>query len=81
MQDSQEMLIKYSVPSKFCFEHYGTLWKQMHDGDAYTLFIQVSKNTEEPDWHKMSDFLEKVYKDQFDNVSFIAGCLKIYHKD
>ena len=77
----QEMLIKYSVPSKFCFENYGTLWKQMHDGDAYTLFIQTSKNHEEPDWQKMSDFLVKVFESKFEHSGFIEHCLKEYHKD
>jgi hypothetical protein len=75
----QEILIKYSVPSKFCLEPYGTIWKQMHDGEAYTLFIQAGINAEEPDWQKMSDFLEKVFEDKFDDANFIADCLKKYN--
>lgn len=77
----QEMLIKYSVPSKFCHEPYGALWKQMHDGCAYTLFIQAGKNPEEPDWLKMSDFLVKVFENKFEHSGFIEQCLKQYHKD
>lgn len=77
----QDFLIKYSIPSKFCFEPYGTIWQQMHDGDAYTLFIQASKNPEEPDWQKMGDFLEKVFENKFGHDGFIEHCLKEYHKE
>ena len=52
----ERILIKYSAPTKFCYSPYGQLWRQMHDNNESTLYIQLSRNEEEPEWCKYQTF-------------------------
>ena len=77
MNDVQRnVLIRYSAPTKFCSAVWGQIWKCMHDNDEYSLYIQVSRNPEEPIWLKMGDFLEKAFANRIFDETFITPLLQ-----
>ncbi len=77
----EKILIKYSAPSKFTNEPYGQIWKAMHDDNLSTLYIQTSRNEEDPHWMKMGEFLEKAFGQQVTEESFIKGCLELLEQN
>lgn len=78
--EQRNVVIRYSAPSKFCLLPYGHIWKQMHDNDEFSLFVQTSPKEDEPQWVTMGSFLEKSFASQLLQESFIADCLPLFHK-
>jgi len=75
------MVIKYSAPTKFCYEPYGQVWKQLHDNEEYSLYVQVSESQEDPCWITMGQFLEKSFHDSLSDEKFIQNCLSVFKEN
>ncbi len=76
-QKQGSVLVRYSAPNKLCMSPYGQIWKNTHDDNLYSLYIQTSKDANEPHWLKMGEFLEKAFAHQITEEKFIKNCLKM----
>jgi hypothetical protein len=55
-------LVKYTVPGNLVKEPRGTLYKIMEEGQPGALYVQVSRDTEAPQWERLGTLLEIVYE-------------------
>lgn len=72
---NEEILLKYTAPTKACSLPYGQIWKHLTD-DGYCLWIQAGK--EEVHWMTMAAFLEKAFAHKVDTSKFISECLDMF---
>ncbi len=73
-----EYLVRYTHPSRFDCEPYGSIWKAFGDNDEYMLYIQVSHDTDEPKWIRISHFLEVAFHEFLEESDFIFNSLKLF---
>lgn len=69
--------VRYTHPTVFETAPYGTIWKEMGDDDNYCLFIQLGKGSL-VNWVRMGTFLEKAFKKEVLDKTFIKDCLDLY---
>lgn len=72
----QEIPIRYANPTKFDIAQYGVLVKVLRDDGSFDYFIQISKDEEAVEWIEMSKFLDQLFKDNYENDTFIKKLLK-----
>lgn len=70
-------LIRYSAPTNLDKMPFATQWKQLHDDEAFDLFIQLGTE-EEPEWRSMGGMLELAFYDILFNEAFLNECLRLY---
>ncbi len=71
-------LIRYSAPTKYDTALYGAIWIQMLD-DCKDMYIQVSKDDQNPQWIRIGKFLEKAFSANLFDEDFISKCLEAYN--
>ena len=64
---------RFTNPSKHVQEPWGTIHK---NGDQY--FIQVSKDSENPNWITFGDLMKTVYLDSIRDDDFVLNALRVY---
>lgn len=71
-------MIRYTAaPTKYDTAPYSTVCT-VHlndDGTDRRLYIQISKNEQEPHWESVEEVVIRAFKPLFDNPCFIAECL------
>lgn len=73
---------KFSVPTKFDYYPFGTIWYSMRDNPQNsTYYVQLSKNKEEMDWQPMENLLVGAFKESFNDEKFISTCLGLFTGD
>lgn len=75
---NDDYIVRYTHPSRFDFEPYGSIWKAFGDNDEYTLYIQVSEDPSEPKWITIGNFFEVSCREFIGESYFILACLKLY---
>ena len=75
---SEKYLVRYTHPSRYDFEPYGSIWKAFGDNDEYVLYIQVSDSPEEPKWIRISHFLEIAFHEFISSSDFIDDSLRLF---
>lgn len=72
---------KYTTPTSFDSAEYGTRWRVLgHDEQDCQIYIQVSKEINNPKWCKIGSFLEKSFEDYMLHEKFIESCLLLFNK-
>lgn len=83
MDNTQNVLTRYTHPTKFDVAPYGTLWKEVNSSGDYSLFIQLGKDISETNavnWVGIGAFLETAFKESLLKPEFINKCLELYEK-
>jgi hypothetical protein len=72
---------RYTIPTRFDSEPFGTIVKCIGDNNDYEFYVQLSKDQANANWQKVRYLLEKTFQEFFFNATFIEECLKIYNGD
>lgn len=77
------MEVKYSAPSKFNPAPYGEMIKvigeTVNDMVLYTYYIQISQDSEKPQWIELGDLLSVVFEHKLHDKNWISECLNNYN--
>ena len=74
-----EFKVRYSPPSKYDSETYGTIVQVVNDDKTFECYIQVSSEVDQPRWEPLGSFLAFAFKDLLHNPNFVAECLRLYN--
>lgn len=69
-------LIKYSVPTKLETAPWGTTWKALVGESGHEIYIQVSRDEQNPQWERAGTVLEQVFQESLKDEVFIERILK-----
>jgi len=69
-------LIKYSVPTKLETAPFGTVWKALVGDSGHQIYLQTSKDEQNPQWERAGYVLEKVFQESLKDDVFIERILK-----
>ena len=80
--ETKQIVVRYSVPTRYDTAPFGTLY-QVHGDDHQdkVLYIQVSHDVDQPEWMRMSDFLEHVFRNEIYDYRFVSALLDMFHDD
>jgi len=67
------MITRYSKPSRFDNQPYGTIIKVSMDSEEY--FVQISKDRDNPNWITLAKFFELAFGKYVHKKDFINKCL------
>lgn len=73
-----EIVIRYSAPTKYDVAKFGTIYKVMGDDESYELFVQLSEEDSVANWQPMSYLLEKTFRSFLTNPDFVSQCLHLF---
>ena len=71
---------KYVAPTNLDTAKFGSIWRAIGE-DHGDIYIQLSKDTNAPDWHRFGSFLEHVFYTKIHDESFIKSLLDEYYKN
>lgn len=79
--DNEDILIRYtSAPTKFDYAPFGTLCSVLlnDEGTELEMFIQTSRDENDPAWISAAEILLKVYKPKITEPKFLKSLLSEY---
>jgi hypothetical protein len=68
-------IIRYTPPSKYDIEPFGSVCRVMESEKLMDLYIQTSKDVQTPIWMPIGAFLEMVFEKEIQQEVFIKECL------
>lgn len=71
------MEIKYSAPTNLNRAPYGTIW-QHDDIDNTYIWVQVSKDEDQPEWKSLSNMLTVIWNPLTKNKSILAATCRMH---
>lgn len=71
-------LKKYSAPTKFDKEPYGTQWSSFKEDEGVTHYIQVSDDCDAPHWISLGDFMVTAKGDWLLDLPTLNSYLQAY---
>ena len=63
-----EILIRFTQPTKFDVYPHGKIWNQTTINGEERLFVQTSKDSNQPVWLRLGEVLECIHKEKLTNV-------------
>lgn len=72
------METRYTSPSRYSKEPYGTIIKVLNEDNEPTLWIQISKDMEHPEWVSAIDLYVRMHKEVFTNEEWVKQLFKEY---
>jgi hypothetical protein len=69
------MVNRYSSPTRFCWEPFGTQWRLLQDDGTYITYIQLSKDPMNAYWVRYGELLERVFADKLADSQFMADSI------
>jgi hypothetical protein len=74
---NEKISVRYTPPSRFEEATWSTICKVMGENEEYELYIQISMDSHQPEWIKMSQLLEKTFTELLSDQEFIDICLQM----
>jgi hypothetical protein len=81
--EAQNILVRYSNPTKYDLAPQGTIWKVCVDDKKNYCYIQLGTENDVSEWKLMGEFLEKAFLPFFadektHSQKFVEHCLDLY---
>ena len=73
-------VMHFRKPTKYDSAAYKTLWIFNHESYGDSVFVQLSINALEPEWHRMGDILEMAFEPYLTQEAFLDECLRLFEK-
>lgn len=70
--------IKYCAPTRLDNASFGTIWKVIISEKEYVYYIQLSHESTNPQWEKMSYLFEKALERYVTDDNFMAHLLRLF---
>lgn len=75
----QKIIGKVVAPTRLDFEPMGTIWEHVLDQPLkYNIYIQISDNTESPEWISFGDLLTETFREKVGDEKFMKDQIKKY---
>jgi metallophosphoesterase superfamily enzyme len=71
-------LEKYFSPTHLDKSPYGYIWKVINEDKTVDIYLQVNEDSETPNWIKLGDIFEKIFKNLIQKEQFIKELLNLY---
>lgn len=72
--------IKYAPPTKYTIAPKGTVTSNPNDSEQLEYWIQVSADSQHPEWLRLGTFLERIFIEQIDDQFLVDNLLHFYEK-
>ena len=74
----REIVIRYTIPTKFDMAPYGTICKVLLDNDKVEHFIQLGQS--DVQWKRLGTFFEEAFDGFLHDRGFVDECLALFSK-
>lgn len=78
LREHMNIVQRLCPPTKICKQPYQTQWHVMRDGEPTIVYIQVSKDENQPIWARYSAMLEIMFFERTQDPVFIEECIGRY---
>lgn len=80
MKTNTSHLVKHTSPTKWDKASYSTIWRN-NDPSKSTIFMQMSKDFDNPNWQPMADVMVKAFDRFYSDPYFVEECIKLYEEN
>ncbi len=77
--EENKILEQYRNLTKYDKAPLGTLCRVTKENDESSLYVQISSQSEEPEWIAVGRLLEKVFISSLDDDKFVLKCIKKFN--